>query len=179
MSNATATLPSTSTNALPDAKAERVKNQAINGDKALVKVTGNTYPLKGWFYVLGGLWNKADGCWMIPEHNAAAAQAKADELSKPKAPKSTTPAPAKPKATAPVKADKPAPVAAPTAPTNFQAAVKRIENLAKATGAIRNELSLQHKEAIEKGAPLEKIEDALATMDVVTEFLGKALVALA
>lgn len=39
----------------------------------LIPVSGNTYPVKDQIKALGGRWNAAQKCWMVPEDNADAA----------------------------------------------------------------------------------------------------------
>lgn len=41
----------------------------------MIAVAGNTFPVKDQIKALGGRWNAADKCWMVPAHVAAQAQA--------------------------------------------------------------------------------------------------------
>lgn len=58
---------------LPAAEA-RAAHLKQNGDKALVPLTGNGYPIRQLLWVLGGTYDKATRQNLIPEHNRERAQ---------------------------------------------------------------------------------------------------------
>ena len=39
----------------------------------MVKLTGNTYPVRDQIRALGGRWSARDKCWMVPSYNYAEA----------------------------------------------------------------------------------------------------------
>jgi hypothetical protein len=41
----------------------------------MIKITGNTYPVKAELKELGGRWNAAQKCWMVPDEVADVARA--------------------------------------------------------------------------------------------------------
>jgi hypothetical protein len=113
--SAMTTATSTPTNtAAPQmsAKDAHAENVRINGDKPLKAVIGDTFPIKGLLYCMGGKWDGTAKTWLVPEHKHAEAQrilderaaAKAKPAAKAPATVQSTPAPAAPVKAAP-KAD--------------------------------------------------------------------------
>ena len=82
-----------------DARTARNKNLEIRDQQKLppVAVQGNTFPLRGVLWALGGIWNKDQRCYLMPAHTASEAQEIIDsyaaqhkahpKVSKPKADK--------------------------------------------------------------------------------------------
>lgn len=144
MSTAPATI--THQKSAKEAHTENVEF-AVQNNLPLVKIVGNTFPVKGLLFALGGNWNPQENAWMVPQHNAATAQIAANKFTKgtaeyaaanpPKAPK----AQAAPKAAKPVQTSTAAP--AKVAPTvhNTAANLKtRLEMLAKGAAALGKDL---------------------------------------
>lgn len=107
----------------------------------MVQIKGNTYPVKGLMWTLGGMWNKVDKCWEVPSFNAETARAAvahvegliAKSKAEAQAKRDAKAAPAMPAAPAtPVQTAKPVKVKAPASP---EVQAKRLENLAKARAA--------------------------------------------
>lgn len=61
-----------------EARAEHLKQ---NGDKPLVPLTGNGYPIRQLLWVLGGTYDKATKQNLIPEHNRERAQKAIDDIN--------------------------------------------------------------------------------------------------
>lgn len=106
----------TSTESKPydtDARTARNRNLEIRDQQKLppVAVQGNTFPLRGVLWALGGIWNKDQRCYLMPAHTATEAQSIIDSYAAQhvKQPKATK-APAAPKATITAPVNKPTPV---------------------------------------------------------------------
>lgn len=65
-----------------EAHAENVAYAKAN-NLPMVPITGNTYPIKGLLYVMGGKWDSKTKTWSVPSHKAAEAQAAADKFARP------------------------------------------------------------------------------------------------
>ncbi len=63
------------------AREARDANLAFNGDKPLVELTGNGYPIRALLWVLGGTYDKANKRNLIPEHNRQKAQDAIDGIT--------------------------------------------------------------------------------------------------
>jgi len=88
-----------------EAHAENATFAAEN-NLQMVAVTGNTFPIRGVLYALGGKWSKDAKAWMVPAHRAAEAQTLADKYApKPKAEKPVVAKVAKVAKPAPVKVE--------------------------------------------------------------------------
>jgi hypothetical protein len=91
----------TSTESKPydtDARTARNRNLEIRDSQKLppVAVQGNTFPLRGVLWALGGVWNKEQRCYLMPAHTAQEAQGiindyAAAHVKQPKAPKADKP----------------------------------------------------------------------------------------
>ncbi len=62
------------------AKEARQINKDIAKDTPFVKVTGNTFPVRRVLWTMGGDYDKANKCYMVPAHQAVEAQALVDRI---------------------------------------------------------------------------------------------------
>lgn len=74
----TTTVPQKSAKEAHQENAEFAKTHGLPS----VKIVGNTFPIKGLLFALGGKWDKDAQCWMVPQHTAVQAQAAANRFTK-------------------------------------------------------------------------------------------------